>query len=252
TGPDLRRLLERPADRVWRARGRLPAQLLLSGLSAGPGAGLHAPRPCVEGDAALAAADRLAAAHGGDLFLVDHAGPDGAAHSGSGLHHSGRGVAGVALELEKPDRDHREDAGGAGGDFLPVGLLLPDMGRMQELFPGAWRGLWLEKNSLGNVMVKSTVFMIAAGMMAPERRKLWFGLALLPVLLIFLSTSKTALVVLFLSMAAMGFVAIVKSGPLRAVIATWLAVVVVIGAGLLIATETDTFFALLGKDATLT
>jgi len=44
----------------------------------------------------------------------------------------------------------------------------------------------------------------------------------------------------------------VKSGPLRAVIATWLAVVVVIGAGLLIATETDTFFALLGKDATLT
>ncbi len=133
-----------------------------------------------------------------------------------------------------------------------LGALLPDMGRMQELFPGAWRGLWLEKNSLGNVMVKSTVFMIAAGMMAPERRKLWFGLALLPVTLIVLSTSKTALVVLFLSMAAMGFVAIVKSGPLRAVIATWLAVVVVIGAGLLIAMETDTFFALLGKDATLT
>ncbi|RSB47581.1 O-antigen ligase [Brevundimonas sp. 357] len=133
-----------------------------------------------------------------------------------------------------------------------VGALLPHMGRMEEIFPGAWRGLWLEKNSMGNVMVKTTVFLLAAGVMAPERRKLWFGLAIVPVLLILLSTSKTALVVLVLSLASMGFVAVVKSGPLRAVVATWLAVVFVIGAGLLIAMETDTFFALLGKDATLT
>ncbi|MFS0721540.1 O-antigen ligase family protein [Brevundimonas phoenicis] len=133
-----------------------------------------------------------------------------------------------------------------------VGALLPHMGRMEEIFPGAWRGLWLEKNSMGNVMVKTTVFLLAAGVMAPERRKLWFGLAVVPVLLILLSTSKTALVVLVLSLASMGFVAVVKSGPLRAVVATWLAVVFVIGAGLLIAMETDTFFALLGKDATLT
>ncbi|MFS0739641.1 O-antigen ligase [Brevundimonas sp. 3P9-tot-E] len=133
-----------------------------------------------------------------------------------------------------------------------VGALLPQMGRMDEIFPGAWRGLWLEKNSMGNVMVKTTVFLLAAGVMAPERRKLWFGLAVVPVLLILLSTSKTALVVLVLSLASMGFVAVVKSGPLRAVVATWLAVVFVIGAGLLIAMETDTFFALLGKDATLT
>ena len=133
-----------------------------------------------------------------------------------------------------------------------VGALLPQMGRMDEIFPGAWRGLWLEKNSMGNVMVKTTVFLLAAGVMAPERRKLWFGLAVVPVMLILLSTSKTALVVLVLSLASMGFVAVVKSGPLRAVVATWLAVVFVIGGGLLIAMETDTFFALLGKDATLT
>ena len=36
-----------------------------------------------------------------------------------------------------------------------VGALLPQMGRMDEIFPGAWRGLWLEKNSMGNVMVKT-------------------------------------------------------------------------------------------------
>lgn len=133
-----------------------------------------------------------------------------------------------------------------------LGALLPDMGRMQEIFPGAWRGLWLEKNGLGHVMVQTTIFLLAAGIMVPERRKLWFGLAVVSMALVILSTSKTALLVLLLSLGAMGFVAVVKSGPLRAVIATWLAVVVVIGVGLLIATETDLVLELLGKDATLT
>lgn len=133
-----------------------------------------------------------------------------------------------------------------------LGALLPDMGRMQEIFPGAWRGLWLEKNGLGHVMVQTTIFLLAAGIMVPERRKLWFGLAAVSMALVILSTSKTALLVLLLSLGAMGFVAVVKSGPLRAVVATWLAVVVVIGVGLLIATETDLVLELLGKDATLT
>ncbi|MCO8017248.1 O-antigen ligase family protein [Brevundimonas diminuta] len=133
-----------------------------------------------------------------------------------------------------------------------LGALLPDMGRMQEIFPGAWRGLWLEKNGLGHVMVQTNIFLLAAGIMVPERRKLWFGLAVVSMALVILSTSKTALLVLLLSLGAMGFVAVVKSGPLRAVVATWLAVVVVIGVGLLIATETDLVLELLGKDATLT
>lgn len=133
-----------------------------------------------------------------------------------------------------------------------LGALLPDMGRMQEIFPGAWRGLWLEKNGLGNTMVMATGVMVAAGVMVPERRRLWFALTAIPLALIILSTSKTALIVLVLSMASLAFVAMVKAGPLRAVIVTWLAVVGVIAAALLIITQTELFFELLGKDATLT
>lgn len=135
---------------------------------------------------------------------------------------------------------------------LLLGALLPDMGRMQEIFPGAWRGLWLEKNGLGNTMVMAAGVMTAAGVMVPERRRLWFALTAIPLALIVLSTSKTALIVLVLSMASMAFVALVKAGPLRAVIVTWLAVVGVIAAALLIITQTEFFFELLGKDATLT
>ncbi|MNE08202.1 O-Antigen ligase [compost metagenome] len=135
---------------------------------------------------------------------------------------------------------------------LLLGALLPEMGRMQEIFPGAWRGLWLEKNGLGNTMVIAVGAMLAAGVMVPERRRLWFGLTAIPLALIVLSTSKTALIVLVLSLASLAFVALVRAGPLRAVIVTWLAVVAVIAAILLITTQTELFFDLLGKDATLT
>lgn len=165
-------------------------------------------------------------------------------------------LAGVALASRWSWRSLTEILAGTLGvltiiSFL-LGALLPDFGRMQEIFPGAWRGLWLEKNSLGHVMVKTTIFLMAAGIMVPERRKLWFGLAVVSVMLVILSTSKTALLVLFLSLSAMGFVAVVKSGPLRAVIATWVAVVGVIGVVLLTLAETEFVLELLGKDATLT
>ncbi|GAA0771021.1 O-antigen ligase [Brevundimonas olei] len=165
-------------------------------------------------------------------------------------------LGGVALASRWSWRTLTEIVAGTLGALAVIsfllGALLPDFGRMQEIFPGAWRGLWLEKNGLGHVMVQTTIFLLAAGIMVPERRKLWFGLAVVSMALVILSTSKTALLVLLLSLSAMGFVAVVKSGPLRAIIATWLAVVVVIGAGLLIATETDVVLELLGKDATLT
>jgi O-antigen ligase len=165
-------------------------------------------------------------------------------------------LAGVALASRWSWKALTEIVAGSLGVLVVIsfllGALLPDFGRMQEIFPGAWRGLWLEKNSLGHVMVKTTIFLLAAGIMVPERRKLWFGLAAVAVMLVILSTSKTALLVLLLSLSAMGFVAVVKSGPLRAVVATWLAVVVVIGGALVISAETDVVLELLGKDATLT
>ncbi|HUH24800.1 MAG TPA: O-antigen ligase family protein, partial [Brevundimonas sp.] len=56
---------------------------------------------------------------------------------------------------------------------LFLGVLVPDWGRMQEIFPGAWRGLWLEKNALGENMGLAALFMVAAAIMVPARRRLW-------------------------------------------------------------------------------
>lgn len=135
---------------------------------------------------------------------------------------------------------------------LFLGALMPEWGRMQEIFPGAWRGLWLEKNALGENMGLAALFMTAAAIMVPARRRLWLALAVIAAVLVILSTSKTGLVVLILSFASMGFVALVQAGPKRAIVGTWLAVVAVCAALLVIVTRSDLIFDLLGKDATLT
>ena len=135
---------------------------------------------------------------------------------------------------------------------LLLALLLPDWGRMQELFPGAWRGLWLEKNALGENMGLAAICMTAAAIMVPQRRRLWLVGAAVAAAMVLMSTSKTSLVVLVLSFASMGFVALVQGGPKRAIIGTWLAIVVFCAALLVIATRSDLIFDLLGKDATLT
>lgn len=134
---------------------------------------------------------------------------------------------------------------------LIAGAVLP-FGRMTELFPGAWRGVWMEKNALGGNMAMAFSIFGAAALLAPKRAWLWWACAAVALALVLLSTSKTSLVSLGLGGMALAFVWICRRGPASGVAATWAAVM---GAGLLAAFllfAADVFLELLGKDATLT
>jgi exopolysaccharide production protein ExoQ len=133
-----------------------------------------------------------------------------------------------------------------------VCIAVPRIGVMTELFPGAWRGLWREKNGLGGMMAFGFCIISAAALLNPKRARLWWGFSVLAIGLVLMSTSKTSLVSLMLGVAALGFVLIARRGPAAGTAATWTAVT---GFGLLIAfvvLASDVFFAILGKDATLT
>ncbi len=106
---------------------------------------------------------------------------------------------------------------------LLVALGVPSWGRMADVFPGAWRGLWIEKNNLGGNMSVGFSFCVAAAVMVRERRWLWSGFAVLCVALIAASTSKTALVTLVLSMGCLVFVWLVRRGPAMGVAMAWTA-----------------------------
>lgn len=135
---------------------------------------------------------------------------------------------------------------------LVAAVAAPSIGQMQALFPGAWRGLWPEKNNLGGAMVMAAGVFAAAATLNPQRRRLWAGMTVLAVGLILLSTSKTALVSLLLGAGAFGFVWVARRGPASGVAATWAAILAALLLGGFLLLAADVFLELLGRDATLT
>jgi O-antigen ligase len=132
------------------------------------------------------------------------------------------------------------------------GAFFPHLGRMQELFVGAWRGVWIEKNNLGSVMSLGCVAAVAAAIHNPTRRYFWAGVAVGMIGLVLLSTSKTSLLATLIGLSVMGAVYFMRKGPMFAIIGFWLvsSTILVIILGLII--EPTLLFKLLGKDATLT
>ncbi len=134
--------------------------------------------------------------------------------------------------------------------ILPI--LMPSIGIMHEIFPGAWRGPWVEKNQLGGIMGLGVCIFAAAALLNPSRAKIWCGFGLLAFALILMSTSKTSLVAVLLGLGALTFVVLVRQGPVMGIATTWLAVLAIMMIGGFAFFASDVFLDLLGKDATLT
>ena len=131
-------------------------------------------------------------------------------------------------------------------------VAVPSMGRMTELFPGAWRGVWIEKNALGTYMAIGFTTFVAAAVENSSRRWLWSFMAAMAVGMVLMSTSKTALVCCMIGVAGASFVVLTRRGPILGIVLTWLAACAVLAmAGVAIAMP-DKLFLLLGKDPTLT
>ena len=135
---------------------------------------------------------------------------------------------------------------------LLAAVFVPSVGRMTDLFPGAWRGLWIEKNAFGGNMAISAAICAAAALLNPRRARLWWGFAGLSLLLVLMSTSKTSLLSAMLGIGAILLVALVRRGPVGGVVATWVGVVALGLVAALVFFASDALFGLLGKDATLT
>ncbi|HWE47921.1 MAG TPA: O-antigen ligase [Caulobacteraceae bacterium] len=135
---------------------------------------------------------------------------------------------------------------------LFAGVFTPGIGRMEDLFPGSWRGVWLEKNTLGAFMALGTAIFSATAVLDKKRWWLWGAFAALAITLVLLSTSKTALVSLALALCAFAFVWLCKRGPVMGVVTVWLGVVALGAAVAVIIFDPQWIFALLDKDATLT
>jgi len=135
---------------------------------------------------------------------------------------------------------------------LLVGLFLPSIGRMHEVHVGAWQGLWWEKNALGGEMARASLLFGVLTMGDRKWRGLWalgFGLS---VLLVLLSTSKTALLGVFLGAGVIALGLLVRKSARATLLSIWIATTAVTCLAMALLFTPDAVFNLLGRDATLT
>ena len=133
-----------------------------------------------------------------------------------------------------------------------VALALPHVGKMDVLFPGAWRGLWSDKNALGDYMALGVCACAGAAVIDRRLAALWAVGALLCLMLIVFSTSRTSLVSLAAGLGAFGAVALGKRSPAAATAVAFALGAAVLAAGVVVFLKPHLLPELLGKDATLT
>lgn len=143
--------------------------------------------------------------------------------------------------------------------FLLVALLSlftavfkPSVGIMHEIHPGAWSGVFWEKNAFGMNMAKSAHLSLFAAIFVPKRRFFWLGAFGLGVMLVLLSTSKSSLLALVLAVGGMISLYLIRQGPRVAIPLVYFGVVFAVALMLGIEFFPKFMFGLIGRDPSLT
>lgn len=131
-------------------------------------------------------------------------------------------------------------------------LIFPAFGKMDDVYVGAWRGLWFEKNAMGGYMARGALACLCAAILAPPRRLIWFGGAALCAFMVVTTGSTTALLATLVAFAGVCGIALLRRGPAWAVVGLWLMVVTAAAFTAMMIFAPDIFFDAVGKDATLT
>ena len=130
--------------------------------------------------------------------------------------------------------------------------VLPSYGIMSGEYAGAWRGIYSHKNILGRLMVLSAlVFLLLSN---GSRRQIWLARVAigLSMILILLSNSKSALIILLTLLILVPFYRALQR---HYTVGMFLLIVVVsVGGGMasLFVSNMETILGALGRDATLT
>lgn len=135
---------------------------------------------------------------------------------------------------------------------LAFAVALPGYGLDEGVHAGAWRGIYPDKNSFGRIMALSTLVFLLLAIAGGRRRWVLWGGAGLSAGLVVLSTSSSALV-LMTGMVILSFLYFTLRWHYR-VLVPWLIGITLVAtsAAVVLAANLETFFGLLGRDATLT
>jgi O-antigen ligase len=128
----------------------------------------------------------------------------------------------------------------------------PDIGIHSLDHPGAWRGVWTHKNQTGGHMAIAFLASLGAAWLYPKQRRLFVFAALLALSLIVMSRSATALVSSLLVLGFFGFIALIRTGAVIAIVTMAAAAVVALVIGGVLLLAPDMLFSAIGRDMTFT
>lgn len=133
-----------------------------------------------------------------------------------------------------------------------MALLFPEYGVMQSEHVGAWNGLWTHKNQTGGHMAMAILASLGAAWLYPQNRRLFLIAAALAFGLVLMSRSATALVSSLLVVGFFGFVALVRSGAVIAIVTAAAASVVALTLSGVLLLAPEMVFGAIGRDMTFT
>lgn len=173
-----------------------------------------------------------------------------------GINVLGSGLFGLYLASRYTQKEQLQLLAGAFGITIILSFIfaiaLPKYGIMGGIHQGKWRGVFLHKNGLGNIMVVSTIIFFLLGIEIQKHRWLYWVAFSLSVLLILLSGSGSSLFIL-LALIFTFFICQTWRWQYQFMIPALLGIAT-LGSILcfLLLNKVDFVFNSIGKDATLT
>ncbi len=133
-----------------------------------------------------------------------------------------------------------------------MAFAFPALGVMGDPHPGAWAGLWWEKNALGSIMTTSVIACISAAAIDRRLRAVWCAGAALSIGLVILSTSRTSLLALTACLGVACLIWLIRRGPISAIVTLWSGTAVTGGLIAFVALAPEVALGLIGRDLSLT
>ncbi len=135
---------------------------------------------------------------------------------------------------------------------LIAGALTPSFGVMHEIHPGAWRGLWFEKNAMGGFFARAAFLFAFLAILDRDWRRLWCVSLVLSVGLVLLSTSKTSLLGMLLGFGILGAWLWMRGNRFLTLVSLWSLFTLGLSVGLFLFLMPETAASIIGRDLTLT
>lgn len=131
-------------------------------------------------------------------------------------------------------------------------IIAPGFAIMSEIHPGAWKGLWWEKNTLGGHMARAAFLCAFLFILDRPWRPVWGFAVFLCSALVIASTSKTALLGLLLGFGILFAGWVSRKGTAITISSLWTGIVLSSAFAAIMIIEPGIILNLLGRDATLT